>query len=240
MRALAFQFVKVILPLAAQLDAEGDRAKLQSLYLAATRVVLAVFVPFAAVVIVLARPILVAWVGPAYGDAAILVVILTLASLLDICQWPGEQVLQGMGRHHPLAVMALADGVTNVALSIVLVQHLGVVGVALGTLAPMTVETLGLVMPYVWRVIGVAPSQVLTRAVAPVILPAIPAVVVLVVFSTILGTASAPITIILACVCVTTYVAAYLRFGASAAERQTYRGAVSGTLRFAEARLRRP
>jgi O-antigen/teichoic acid export membrane protein len=238
-RVVAIQFVKVLMPLASELDARGDRPGLQSLYLTATRVVLMIFIPFAAVLMVLARPILVAWVGPVYGDAAILVVILTLAGLMDISQWPGEQVLQGIARHHPLALMALANGISNVVLSILLVQRFGVIGVAFGTLIPISLETVVLVMPYTWRVLGIRPSRAINYALLPVLLPAIPAVAIPYVLREVAGITSIPGTIALALVGVTMYLTTYLRFGASRAERSIYRGTVRGTMRFAEERLRR-
>jgi O-antigen/teichoic acid export membrane protein len=239
-RVVAIQFVKVLMPLASELDARGDRAGLQSLYLTATRVVLMIFIPFAAVLMVLARPILVAWVGSVYGDAAILVVILTLAGLMDISQWPGEQVLQGIARHHPLALMALANGIANVALSIVLVQRYGVIGVAFGTLVPMILETVILVIPYTWRVIGISPSRAVNHALLPVLVPAIPAVAIPYILREAAGITSTAGTIALALVGVTMYLTTYLRFGASRAERSIYRGTVLGTMRFAEEKLRRP
>jgi O-antigen/teichoic acid export membrane protein len=238
-RVVAIQFVKVLMPLASELDARGDRAGVQSLYLTATRVVLMIFIPFAAVLMVLARPILVAWVGPVYGDAAILVVILTLAGLMDISQWPGEQVLQGIARHHPLALMALANGIANVVLSIVLVQRYGVIGVAFATLIPMSLETVFLVMPYTWRVIGIRPSRALNEAILPVVVPVIPAVAIPYLLRELAGVTSTAGTIALALVGVTIYVTTYVRFGASRAERSIYRGTVLGTMRFAE-RLRHP
>lgn len=239
-RVVAIQFVKVLMPLASQLDARGDRVGLQSLYITATRVVLMIFLPFAAVLMVLARPILVVWVGPEYGDAAVLVVILTLAGLMDISQWPGEQVLQGMARHHLLALMALANGVANISLSVLLVQRFGVVGVAFGTLVPMTVETLFFVMPYVWRVIGITPSRAVRHALLPVLVPAVLAAALCYVLRDVVGVPSTVGTITLALVGVTTYLAIYLRFGASAAERKIYRGTLRGTILFAEEHLRRP
>jgi O-antigen/teichoic acid export membrane protein len=239
-RIAAQQFVKVLLPLASQLDAQGDRAALQSLYVTGTRVTLMIFVPVAAVLILLARPILVAWVGADYSDAGILVVILTLASLVDISQWPAGLILQGMGRHRPLALMSIGNGVANIALSVLLVQRLGVVGVALGTLVPMTVESLGFVLPYALRVIGVRPLDIVARILWPTLAPAVPAGLVLFVLREMSGAGSASTTVAVAGIGIATYFAAYFRFGASDAERRTYRSVVTGTVRQAEARFRGP
>lgn len=50
--------------------------------------------------------------------------------------------------------MSVGAGVINVALSIILVQRVGVTGVTLGTLIATSLVTLIFVMPYVLRVIG--------------------------------------------------------------------------------------
>jgi O-antigen/teichoic acid export membrane protein len=148
-------------------------------------------------------------------------------------------VLQGIARHHPLALMALANGIANVALSIVLVQRYGVIGVAFATLIPMTLETVFLVMPFTWRVIGIRPSRALNEAILPVLVPALPAVAIPYLLREVAGITSTSGTIALALVGVTIYLTTYLRFGASRAERTIYRGTVLGTMRFA-GRLRHP
>lgn len=237
-QVLASQFVKVLLPLASQLDARNDQTGLQSLYVATTRATLMIFAPVAAVLIVLARPILLSWVGPPYGDAAILVVILALASLMDVSQWPGALILQGMGRHRPLAPMAIGNGLANLALSVVLVQAIGVVGVALATLVPMTAEALLLVMPYALRVIGVRPADVARRVVWPVFAPAVPTVMLLYLLRELATPTSAPSTAVIALVGIATYLLTYFRVGASAAERETYHRVLVASVRFAETRFR--
>src|SRR5213078_2168691 len=109
-----------------------------------SRLTLAIFIPVGCVLAVLTRPILTAWVGAAYADYAHLVIILTLAGLINTSMWPAASILQSMSRHRPLAAMSLGSGLVNVALSIALVHRFGLTGVALGTLIPTAAECLGL------------------------------------------------------------------------------------------------
>lgn len=177
---LTNQFMKVIMPLASQLAAADDRARLRSLYVVSTRLTLAIGVPLAAGVTLLARPFLSVWVGPAYADADYLVAILAAASLIDTSQWPAASVLQGMARHRWLAVTALASALINLALSLILIRPLGVAGVALGTLIPTSLEALGFVMPYALRVNGVTWREALAEIFWPTLAPALPMAAVLV------------------------------------------------------------
>ena len=89
-----------------------------------------------------------------------------------------------------LASMSVGAGVINVALSIILVQRVGVAGVTLGTLIATSLVTLIFVMPYVLRVIGLGIGKALKDAFLPVLLPAIPMTIVLVILQQVIQTPS--------------------------------------------------
>ena len=173
-QTLTDQFTKVLEPLASQLDAEKDLAGLRALFLTSTRVTLAIFLPVACGFTILSVPFLTLWVGAAYAHQPELVTILMLAVLLDTMATPGILIVQGMARHQPLAWIALGSGLLNLALSIILAQRVGLVGVAVGTLVPTTVEVACLVLPYQLRTIGTPVRDYILAAVLPALLPALP------------------------------------------------------------------
>jgi O-antigen/teichoic acid export membrane protein len=169
------QFLSLILPLASELHAENDQARLRSLYVISTRLTLGTFLAFGVSLVILAGPILTIWVGEEFAKYAYLIFVLTLASLIDIPTWPAGFVLQGIGRHRFTAIMALSSGIANLALSLILVRQLGLLGVALGTLIPTTIICLGFVLPYAIRVIGVTVGEMYRSVALPAIVPIIPA-----------------------------------------------------------------
>ncbi|MEP7356117.1 MAG: oligosaccharide flippase family protein, partial [Anaerolineales bacterium] len=173
-QTLTDQFIKVLEPLASQLDAQGDRAGLRALFLTSTRLTLGLFMLVACGLTILSRPFLTLWVGAEYANSPMLVLILMTCALLDTTVTPGVLILQGMARHRPLAAMALASGVVNLVLSIILVQSLGLMGVALGTLIPTALEVGLLVLPYELRTIGVRGRDFLLTACLPALLGAVP------------------------------------------------------------------
>jgi O-antigen/teichoic acid export membrane protein len=236
---LTDQFMKVILPLASALNAADDRTRMRSLYITSTRLTLAVIMPVACILIVLARPILSVWVGPEYEGYAHLIVILTCASSIDASQWPAGALLQGMARHRPLAWMWFGAALANIALSIALVTHFGVTGVAFGTLLPTIVICLGLILPYTMRVIGVTTTQLVMEIVSPVLLPAIPMTAVLYVLRRAIEPSSMLSIMFLAAISFLIYLIAYLSWGGTEVERQTCRDFALGTIRFAETCLKR-
>jgi O-antigen/teichoic acid export membrane protein len=236
---LTDQFMKVILPLASELHAENDRARLRSLYITSTRLTIAIFLPVGCVLVVFAKPILSAWVGADYAQYSYLVTILTLASLIVTSQWPAGSILQGIARHRPLAVMAICSGLANLVLSIALIYPLGLTGVALGTLIPTSIECIGFVLPYALRVIDVRATEALKEIVLPALLPAVPMAIILYVTQTLLEPRSLLSIMVVAGIGVLVYAIGYLSVGACESERATCRSFALSTIRFAEACLKR-
>jgi len=79
-------------------------------------------------------------------------------------------LLLSTARHRMLAVLGLADALLNVILSVVLVQRIGLPGVALGTLIALSVSN-GVIIPaYTCRLVGTRFTSylgVLSRCVGP-------------------------------------------------------------------------
>ncbi|MEN4041488.1 MAG: oligosaccharide flippase family protein [Anaerolineaceae bacterium] len=172
------QFLSLLLPLASALHAENDQARLRSLYITSTRLTVGSFLSVGISLVILAGPLLTIWVGEEFAMYSYLVIILTLASLIDIPTWPAGFVLQGISRHRFTAVVALCNGITNLVLSLVLVRQLGLTGVAIGTLIPTTIFSLGFVLPYAIRTIGVTYRDIYRHVLLPVFIPAMPAGIV--------------------------------------------------------------
>ena len=235
---LTDQFMKVLLPLASELDAENDRARLRSLYITSTRLTLAIFLPVGCVLIVFASAILSAWVGAEYAEYSHLVIILTVASLIATSQWPAGSILQGIARHRLLAGTSTCSALANLALSIGLLYPFGLMGVALGTLIPTTAECLGFVLPYAMRVVGVSTSEAFKQIFLPSMIPAVPMIIFLYVLQRVVEPLSLLSIMPLAGVGVVVYLTGYLSMGASAVERQICRSFAASTMRFAKARLK--
>jgi len=236
---LTDQFMKVLLPLASELHAGNDLARLRSLYITGTRLALAIYLPVGCVLVIFASEILSFWVGAAYAEYSHLVIILTLASLIVTSQWPAGSILQGIARQRPLAVMATCSGLANLALSIALIYPLGLTGVALGTLIPTSIECIGFVLPYALRVIGVRATEALKEILLPASLPTVPMAITLYVSQKMLEPSSLLSIIVVAGIGVLVYTIGYLSFGACEAERETCRSFALSTIRFAGSCLKR-
>ncbi|HEX5690664.1 MAG TPA: oligosaccharide flippase family protein [Roseiflexaceae bacterium] len=238
-QTLTDQFLKLLLPLASELHAGNDQVRLRLLYTTSTRLTLVIFLPIAGAIIVLARALLTAWVGPEYADYANLVIILTVASLLDTSQWPAGSILSGMALHRRLAAIALGSALFNLALSLILVRPLGVLGVALGTLIPTVIECFGLIMPYTLRTLDVGWREAFSEIFAPALAPLVPMLLVLYALREVVAPTSLLALAAITMAGLAVYAATYLSLTARPFERALCRDALDRALLFASAYRKR-
>jgi len=128
-----------VVPTASRYLATGDQRRLRDLVVRGTRYTLALFVPVCVTLIVLAGPILDAWLGDRYGDGDLALAILVSYWLLygGLVVTPG--FLVGAGRARELARIMIAVAVSNLAMSLILTPELGIEGPAVATAVPFVV-----------------------------------------------------------------------------------------------------
>lgn len=153
------------------LHARSESDRLRSLLLRGTKLSILVTLPAAAVAIVLADPLVHAWMGQAHAVAAGLTAVATIAVVMAAPLQVGSIVLQGVGRAGVVLRAAIAAVVVNLVASLVLVHVTGVVGVFQATLLGSLVLAVPLTRG-VLRVGGVTGREFWLRAVAPTLLPA--------------------------------------------------------------------
>lgn len=235
---LSDQFIQVLLPVASQLNAEKNQEQLRRVYLASTRLGLASFLPVGLGVTVLAAPFLTVWVGAAYADYAYLVLILAGASLFAISQWPASVILQGMSRHRYLAFTSLGSGLANLTLSLMLIQRIGLLGVALGSLIPAIIEAAFFVLPYAMREIGVGLKEAWSEMILPAVLPAAPMLVALYALREIFQPGSFFSILFIAGIGLSVYLGGYLSMRATTMEREFGRELAVSLLQVARSHLK--
>jgi O-antigen/teichoic acid export membrane protein len=130
-----------VIPAASHYAAGHDLPRLRELFLRGTKYAAVVSLPFAAVLLVLARPLISAWVGSRYDSAAVpLQVVLShlfVSSLVGV----GSLLLIAMNQVGVLVRLTLVSAAINLAISIATVHALGVTGVMLGTVVAYAIVT---------------------------------------------------------------------------------------------------
>jgi O-antigen/teichoic acid export membrane protein len=155
-----------VVPTASRYVATGDERRLRDLAVRGTRYTLALFVPACVTLIVLAGPILEAWLGDRYGDGDVALAILVSYWLLfgGLVVTPG--FLVGAGRAREVARIMLGVAATNLALALILTPELGVEGPAIATAAPFF-AAFPLMLRLGLRASGASLAELARRAWAP-------------------------------------------------------------------------
>lgn len=168
----------MLFPLVVDSDAAREHARLRQILLEGTRLSLAFVVPVATTLLVLADPVIRAWLGAraevVAGSIPVLQV-LAVAVAIRVGGATGTTLLKGAGRHRLLAFVNLTTGVVNVALSALLIRRYGLVGVAYGTLLPIAAATIFILYPAACRRVGLPIASALRHAIIPALWPALPA-----------------------------------------------------------------
>lgn len=123
------------------------------------------------VVILIGRRFIEIWVGPEYLDAYAVMVVLLAGQLVEAVATPLGNVVFATANLRYYAILNLIEAAANATLSLILVQRMGILGVAVGTSVPMIISRMIILPYYVTRMLNVplttyyaatAPSAVVT------------------------------------------------------------------------------
>lgn len=132
---------------------EGRIDEQRRLLVQATRFQLAVGLALAGTVIAVADVLIQTWVGPGFERGFVTAQLLAYVVVLRAWMALPSTLLRGSGEAAYVAKSASACAVANVLLSVVLVKTMGLVGVALGTVIPVTVTAAFMIFPAACRAV---------------------------------------------------------------------------------------
>ncbi len=154
-RNLANQLNNILFPVASELHALADTKRLRQVVLDGSRLSVTLAAGLGIGLIAIGRPFLGLWVGDEFLAGYPILVILTLVAMAAVAQDLPSKVLMITGKQKLMAAVSLVDAFANATLSIILVQFMGILGVALGTLVPFS-AVVGFVLIYAARTIGLS------------------------------------------------------------------------------------
>jgi len=163
----------VLFPVVVDCDARQHTGRLQRLLVEGTRVSLGSVVPMAVLLIVLGDQIVRLWVGPAMTTVTPVLQILAVAVALRVGNSTSTTLLKGAGRVRYVAMVNIVAGICNLVLSAILIQPLGLPGVAIGTLVPIAAASIFVLFPAACRRAQLPLAEAFRRAVWPPVWPAI-------------------------------------------------------------------
>jgi O-antigen/teichoic acid export membrane protein len=226
---LTNQLNDVLFPNVVDHDASQRREQLRAMFLVATRLSLATVIPIGGVLMLMAEPLVFAWVGPGFAASVLIVQLLSLTVIIRVGNAMAGTLLKGAGRHRLVACTNVLAAIANLTLSIALVKPMGLAGVAIGTLIPVTLVSLFVIFPAACRRVEVTVAHALRDAVWPAVWPAAPMAAYVVVTRPFIG-GSLPAVGADMIGATLVYAAVFVAFGLTAAERQFFTSRLSTLL----------
>jgi O-antigen/teichoic acid export membrane protein len=169
--ALTTTLVQAVAPVAAELHGRNNTAALRRLFLRTTRYTTTIAWPLASILGLTGGVLLRLWMGPRFEGVLPVVQVLVAAFAVTALNHAGYSVLVGMRRVGGTVARYFApQAAMNLVLSVLLVQPLGIAGVALGTLIPAFALEYVFVR-FVLRELGLTWTEFLNQAVRPVLRP---------------------------------------------------------------------
>jgi O-antigen/teichoic acid export membrane protein len=171
LQRLTNQLNGVLLPVIVDSDAGQKPERLRAILIQGTRLSLISVVPLGAALVLLAGPLIHAWVGPRFDTSVVVAQILIGVVVVRVGTATAATLLKGAGRHRLLALSSVGAAVVNLALSLLWIRRFGLIGQALGTLLPVMVSSIFLVWPAACRRVGLTVADAFRLAVWPALWP---------------------------------------------------------------------
>lgn len=212
-----------IVPATANLSALESTVRLRALLVRGTRYTLALSLPVTIAAMILARPLIVGWVGGRYANMAGPTQLFLAYQLVVSSATIANTMLVGMGRVRAVMAYVSVAVVINLVISVILVKPLGISGVIIGTLVGFGI-TAPLYIRLVLRELSMSFGDFARQSILP-ILPWATLFAALMVLTAQAVQPSHLITVAACCVPAgLVYTAAVVRFAMTATERSSLLG----------------
>jgi O-antigen/teichoic acid export membrane protein len=155
------------LPAASAFHGQSDRARLNELYLRATKLVALLVFPLTSMLVIFAHPILTFWIGQTFAEKSSLALqLLAIGYGLNTFSTIPAITSDSMGRPGVTASFSVASTVLNVGVSLLLIPRFGIEGAALAIVVN-SVLLVPYFISYVHRhVIGISVFPMIRRSLA--------------------------------------------------------------------------
>lgn len=165
-RQLAAITSSAVLPAASQLNAEQRHDTIRTLFLRGTKYSVAFIAPIVVSLMVLAQPLLVAWLGKGFASQTTAAQLYVSYWLLNANVGVASQIVVGLNRLRFILWYTIVATIANVTISVALAPRLGVLGVIIGTTVPYWIG-FPFYMRFVFRTLNMPVSAWLKSVVAP-------------------------------------------------------------------------
>jgi len=163
---------QIFIPMSSQSQAKGDLDAVRKILILGNRACAFIIFPITAILTILGKSVIEAWVGPKYVATSYPVLLVLLYPMtLMLAQSASGRTLWGLAKHRTWAYVVLAEGASNLVLSVILVRPYGILGDAIGTAIPLTCSMIFFLPHHLCRLLNIKLGTYLQRAyVLPLVL----------------------------------------------------------------------
>lgn len=122
-----------------RINGSGDWGATVAFLYKSTRMSSLVALFMTCILLVDGKSLIVTWMGPNFAYIYPILVVLAIAYIADTSQVPSMQLILARAAHKPMAGWMVAEGLSNLFLSIWLARSMGLIGVAIGTAIPSVI-----------------------------------------------------------------------------------------------------
>jgi len=175
MKRLVNQMTQMFTPLTSELQALREEEKIRDILSLGTKLSLIIALPLSIVFLTMGKRFISMWMGAEYGPLSSQVLsILTITHLFSVAQYTTQDILQGLNKHQICAVCRGIEAIANLILSIILIRHWGIAGVAIGTAVPHLATALFAYPYFISREVKLDFGQYVLRSYIAPILSSVP------------------------------------------------------------------
>ena len=147
MRSVVKAMAVVFNPLTSSLRAGGRETALPQVLHAGAKGAMVIGLPICIGFITLGERFVSLWIGEVHAPmAGRVLTALSIGYIVGLPYYTISGILYGLAAHRTVAILRVVEGIANLALSVVLVNTIGLVGVALGTAIPHMI-VVGWILP---------------------------------------------------------------------------------------------
>ena len=166
--------VDIFFPYASELSINNDKSGLHRLLIEGTKISALISFPLTGFLFLSGEAAINLWIGKGYQSSVAILNLFLLISAVSILEATSSRILLGIGKIRFNALVSIFSALSNLALSLILIKPLGLKGVAIGTLIPLAIVNLFLLIPYACAKINLPIRELISRSLVPPIIPIIP------------------------------------------------------------------
>lgn len=158
-RSAIVSLVGVMVPVYTKYYSEKNYEKLKESYFTVTRLATILCMLGIGAIYLVSGPFISLWLGEEYLDAHLPLMVLSASVFLYGIQFPTVNLMFAIGNHKYYSYMCIFEVICNIFLTLMLLPKYGLLGAAVGTLAPMVVTRIFVQPSLVLKVVGITRFQ---------------------------------------------------------------------------------